>query len=297
MTTNTQNTQNTQKTQSGNGGRASAGARTILVTSATGKTGRRVAERLAARGVTVRHGSRTGATPFDWEAPETWGPALRGADAAYVAYYPDLAAPGAVEAMRTFGRLAVENGVRRLTVLSGRGEPEAVVAEGALREAAGGVEMTVVRASFFAQNFSEGLLAEGVAEGMLVFPAGDTLEPFVDVDDLADVIVETLTADGHAGRVHEVTGPRPVSFAEVAAEISRVSGRPVVYEAMPAAEYAGLLTDFGLPAPEAEWLAALFATLLDGHNASATDGVKRVLGREPRSFAAFAAEAWGGPTT
>ncbi|MEU3744476.1 MULTISPECIES: NmrA family transcriptional regulator [Streptomyces] len=291
MTTNTQNTQNTQ---SGNGVQASAGLRTVLVTSATGKTGRRVAERLAARGLTVRAGSRTGAVPFDWEAPETWGPALRGADAAYVAYYPDLAAPGAVEAMRTFGRLAAEHGVRRLTVLSGRGEPTALVAEQALREAAGGVEMTVVRASFFAQNFSEGLLAEGVAEGVLVFPAGDTLEPFVDADDLADVIVETLTADGHAGRVHEVTGPRPVSFAEVAAEISRVSGRPVVYEAMPAAEYAGLLTDVGLPAPEAEWLADLFATLLDGHNASATDGVKRVLGREPRSFAGFAAETWGG---
>ncbi|MEU4102702.1 NmrA family NAD(P)-binding protein [Streptomyces tanashiensis] len=282
MTTHTDNTQNPLNT-------------TILVTSATGKTGRRVAERLAARGVTVRAGSRTGATVFDWEAPETWAPALRGADAAYVAYYPDLAAPGAVEAMDAFGRLAVEHGVRRLTLLSGRGEPEAVLAEEALRAAASGVELTVVRASFFAQNFSEGLLAEGVAEGAVVFPAGDTAEPFIDVDDLADVVVETLTADGHAGRVHEVTGPRPVGFAEVAAAISRASGRPVVYQAVSPAEYAGLLAGFGLPAGEAEWLAALFATLLDGHNASATDGVKRILGREPRSFADFAAEVWGGP--
>ncbi|MGW4702040.1 NmrA family transcriptional regulator [Streptomyces sp. NPDC004285] len=267
---------------------------TVLVTSATGKTGRRVAERLAARGATVRAGSRSGATVFDWEAPETWAPALRGADAAYVAYYPDLAAPGAVEAMDLFGRLAAENGVRRLTLLSGRGEPEAVQAEEALRAAASGVGLTVVRASFFAQNFSEGLLAEGVAEGAVVFPAGDTAEPFIDADDLADVVVETLTADGHAGRVHEVTGPRPVGFAEVAAEIARASGRPVVYQSVSEAEYAGLLGGFGLPAGEAEWLAGLFATLLDGHNASATDGVKRVLGREPRSFAEFAAEVWGG---
>ncbi|MFD8210432.1 NmrA family transcriptional regulator [Streptomyces sp. NPDC059695] len=267
---------------------------TVLVTSATGKTGRRVAERLAARGATVRAGSRSGATVFDWEAPETWAPALRGADAAYVAYYPDLAAPGAVEAMDVLGRLAAENGVRRLTLLSGRGEPEAVQAEEALRAAASGVGLTVVRASFFAQNFSEGLLAEGVAEGAVVFPAGDTAEPFIDADDLADVVVETLTADGHAGRVHEVTGPRPVGFAEVAAEIARVSGRPVVYRPVSEAEYAGLLGGFGLPAGEAEWLAGLFATLLDGHNASATDGVKRVLGREPRSFTEFAAEVWGG---
>ncbi|MEX0167701.1 NmrA family transcriptional regulator [Streptomyces sp. LMG1-1-1.1] len=285
MTTNTQQTQPASTTR----------ATTVLVTSATGKTGRRVAERLTALGATVRAGSRSGATPFDWEAPETWAAALRGADAAYVAYYPDLAAPGAVEAMETFGRLAVENGVRRLTLLSGRGEPEAVLAEESLRAAASGAELTVVRASFFAQNFSEGLLAEGVAEGAVVFPAGDTAEPFIDADDLADVVVETLTADGHAGRVHEVTGPRPLSFAEVAAEISRASGRPVVYAPVSEADYAGLLAGFGLPAPEAEWLAALFATLLDGHNASATDGVKRILGREPRSFADFATETWGGP--
>ncbi|WP_395365432.1 NmrA family transcriptional regulator [Streptomyces sp. YH02] len=267
---------------------------TVLVTSATGKTGRRVAERLTARGATVRAGSRSGATPFDWEAPETWGPALRGADAAYVAYYPDLAAPGGVEAMETFGRLAAEHGVRRLTVLSGRGEPEAVIAEEALRAAAVGVETAVVRASFFAQNFSEGLLAEGVAEGVVVFPAGDTAEPFIDADDLADVVVETLVTDGHAGRVHEVTGPRPIGFAEVAAEISRASGRPVAYRPVSRADYAGLLAGFGLPAPEADWLAALFATLLDGHNASVTDGVKRVLGRDPRSFTAFADATWAG---
>ncbi|MFF1506585.1 NmrA family transcriptional regulator [Streptomyces sp. NPDC058326] len=295
MTTNTRNAQTTQTRETpAQDARTALGARTILVTSASGKTGRRVAERLGARGATVRAGSRTGATPFDWEDPATWAPALRGADAAYVAYYPDLAAPGAAEAMSTFGRLAAESGVRRVTLLSGRGEPEAVVAEEALRAAATGVELAVVRAAFFAQNFSEGLLAEGVAEGSLVFPAGDTAEPFIDVDDLADVVVETLTADGHAGRVHEVTGPRPVGFAEVAAEIARVSGRPVAYEAVSEADYAGLLTGFGLPAPEAGWLAALFATLLDGHNASVTDGVKRILGREPRSFAAFAAEAWGG---
>ncbi|WP_030215817.1 Rossmann-fold NAD(P)-binding domain-containing protein [Streptomyces bikiniensis] len=306
MTTQTQNTQNTQNTQAQNrqstrAGNAPAGkTRTVLVTSASGKTGRRVAERLAARGVTVRAGSRTGTTRFDWEDRATWGPALRGADAAYVAYYPDLAAPGAVGAMEAFGRLAAENGVRRITLLSGRGEPMALAAEEALRTAAAGsgegpgAELTLVRASFFAQNFSEGLLAEGVAEGAVVFPAGDTAEPFIDVDDLADVVVETLTADGHAGLVHEVTGPRPLGFAEVAAEIARASGRPVVYEPVSEAAYAELLTGFGLPADEAAWLAALFATLLDGHNSSVTDGVKRVLGREPRSFAAFASETWGG---
>ncbi|MEU9996988.1 NmrA family transcriptional regulator [Streptomyces sp. NPDC050848] len=267
---------------------------TILVTGANGKTGRRVAERLTARGATVRAGSRSGTTRFDWESVATWAPALRGADAAYVNYYPDLAAPGAVEAMRTFGELAAANGVRRLTLLSGRGEPDAVRAEEALRTALGpsGAELTVVRASFFAQNFNEGALADGVAAGTLAFPAAGTAEPFIDADDLADVVVETLTRDGHAGLVHELTGPRLVTFAEAAAVLSAASGHEVTYVPMSEGEYASLLQEFGIPAPDAQWLSALFAMLLDGHNAFVTDGVKRVLGREPRDFTAFATQAW-----
>ncbi|MET9346182.1 NmrA family NAD(P)-binding protein [Streptomyces termitum] len=272
-------------------GTGDAAVRTVLVTGATGKTGRRVAERLAARGTAVRAGSRSGPVRFDWEDPESWAPALAGADAAYVNYYPDLAAPGAVAAMTAFGGAAARAGVRRLTLLSGRGEPAAVAAEEALRAAADGVPLTVVRAAFFAQNFTEGLLAEGVAAGELVFPAGETAEPFVDVADLADVVVETLLSDAHAGLVHELTGPRPVTFAEVAAELSRTSGRPVAYVPVGRERYAALLAGFGLPVPEAEWLSDLFTTLLDGHNAWATDGVERVLGRAPRSFGRFAAEA------
>ncbi|MFJ9811897.1 NmrA family NAD(P)-binding protein [Streptomyces sp. NPDC101158] len=286
MTTNTKNTR-TDNTQPGD-------ARTVLVTGATGKTGRRVAGLLAERGARVLAGSRGGSTRFDWEDPATWGPALAGADAAYVNYYPDLAAPGAVEAMRTFGGLAAAHGVRRLTLLSGRGEPEAVRAEEALR--ASGVELTVVRAAFFAQNFDEGLLAEGVAAGVIAFPAGDTAEPFVDLEDLAEVIVETLVRDGHAGLVHEVTGPRALTFAEVAAELSRASGRQVAYVPTSEGEFAGMLTGFGLSELEATWLAALFTMLLDGHNTPVTDGVKQVLGREPRDFAAYADRAFGPAT-
>ncbi|MFJ4876684.1 NmrA family transcriptional regulator [Streptomyces sp. NPDC088745] len=266
---------------------------TVLVTAASGKTGRRVAERLTARGLDVRAGSRTGAVPFDWEDEKTWGPALAGADAAYVTYYPDLAAPGAVAAMHGFGLAAGEQGVRRLVVLSGRGEPEAVRAENALREAWGDPSgLTVVRAAFFAQNFSEGALAEGVAAGEIAFPAGDTAEPWVDAEDLADAVVETLVAPGHGGEVYELTGPRLLTFAEVAAELSRATGREVRYVPVTVPEYASALQGHGLPAGEAQWLAGLFGGLLDGHNASTTEGVRRVLGRAPRDFRTFTATTW-----
>ncbi|WP_411080457.1 NmrA family transcriptional regulator [Streptomyces sp. cmx-18-6] len=276
---------------------------TVLVTSGTGKTGRRVVERLTALGTPVRAGSRTGEVRFDWEDESTWGPALDGVEAAYVAYYPDLAVPGAAEAMAAFGRIAAASGVRRVVLLSGRGEPQAAVAEEALRGAAGeaggagasngtdGVELTVVRSAFFAQNFSEGALLDSVLGGELVFPAGNTAEPFLDVDDLADVVVAALTEDGHAGAVYELTGPRCLTFDEAAAEIGRAAGRPVRYVPVTGPEYAAVLEGFGVFGPEAGFLAELFATLLDGHNSATTDDVKRVLGREPKEFSAFAREA------
>lgn len=262
---------------------------TVLVTNGTGKTGHRVVERLTALGVPVRAGSRGGEVPFDWADPSTWEPALAGVDAAYVTYFPDLAAPGAVEAMRTFGELAARHQVGRLVLLSGRGEPAAVHAEEALRAA--GVDLTVVRAAFFAQNFSEGALTEGVLAGEIPFPAGDTAEPWVDAGDIADVVVKALTEDGHAGLVHEVTGPQLLTLAQVAKTLSGAVGRPVRYVPMTEAQYAQSLMRYGLVEGEARWLAELFATLLDGHNSSTTDGVKRVLGREPRAFADFARDA------
>ncbi|MER5851699.1 NmrA family transcriptional regulator [Streptomyces sp. NPDC002012] len=274
----TQNTENVQR-------------ETVLVTSGTGKTGRRVVERLAARGVVVRAGSRSAEVRFDWADESGWAPALRGADAAYVTYYPDLAAPGAPEAMAAFGRIATENGVRRLVLLSGRGEPQAVAAEESLRRSAAGAELTVVRSAFFAQNFSEGAMLDGVLGGEVVFPAGGTAEPFVDIDDLADVVVAALTEDGHAGAVHELTGPRLLTFDEVVSEIASATGRAVRYLPVSGAKYAQMLEGYGVPGPEAGFLAGLFTMLLDGHNATVTEGVKQVLGRDPKDFGAFARAA------
>ncbi|MFD3955653.1 MULTISPECIES: NAD(P)H-binding protein [Streptomyces] len=276
---------------------------TVLVTSGTGKTGRRVAERLTEQRVRVRAGSRnasptgvaaggrSGGVRFDWADPSGWAVALDGTEAAYVAYPPDLAVPGATEAMAEFGRLAAQAGVRRVVLLSGRGEPRAALAEEALRGAAGGVGPTVVRSAFFAQNFSEGALLDSVLGGELVFPAGSAAEPFVDLDDVADVVVAALTGEGHAGAVYELTGPRSLTFREAAEELGRAAGRPVRYVPVSAAAYAEVLEGFGVSGPEAGFLAELFATLLDGHNSATTDGVRRVLGREAKDFTAFAREA------
>jgi uncharacterized protein YbjT (DUF2867 family) len=269
-----------------------------LVLGGTGKTGRRVVERLRARGARVRVGSRSGAPGFDWEDRSTWGPALAGASAVYVSYFPDLAAPGAAEAVGELAGRAVAAGARRLVLLSGRGEAEAQRAERAVARA--GAEWTVVRASWFAQNFSEGYLRDPLLGGGLGLPVGPVPEPFVDADDIADVAVAALTGEGHAGEVYEVTGPRALTFAEAVEEIGRASGRALRLEPVAMEDYAAAMAGEGVPEGIIALMRYLFTEVLDGRNARPGDGVRRALGREARDFrefarAAAAAGAWGAP--
>ena len=171
--------------------------KTTLVLGGTGKTGRRVVERLATRGLPTRVSSRSGEPPFDWEDEATWVPALRDVESVYISYYPDLAVPGAAATVRSFAELAVESGVRRLVLLSGRGEEEAQVSEQTVRDS--GADWTILRSSLFSQNFSEDYMLEPVLGGEVPLPAGNMPEPFVDADDIAHVAVAALTEDGHGG--------------------------------------------------------------------------------------------------
>lgn len=279
----------TERMTTNTGMTADTDIRTVLVTGATGRVGRRVVESAEAAGLTVRAASRNGAVRFDWADRSTWADALRGADAAHIAYLPDVGAPGAAEAVGAFARLAVEFGVGRLTLLSARGEPQAHATEEAVREA--GARWTVVRAAWFAQNLSEGPLLPGMRAGELVFPAGEVLEPFIDARDIADVVVAALTGgDRCADRVLDITGPRLLSFREAVAEVSAAAGRDIAYVPVPAKEYGVALAEFGVPAGEVEFLVELFETNLDGRNARLSEGVREVLGRAPRDFADFARE-------
>jgi uncharacterized protein YbjT (DUF2867 family) len=261
----------------------------ILVLGATGKTGRRVVERLQARGVEVRAGSRSSQPPFHWEDASTWAPALEGVSAVYVSYFPDLAVPGAPEAVGALAEQAQRSGVQRVVLLSGRGEEEAQRSERVV--AAAGIDWTVVRCSWFNQNFSEGYMLDPILGGELALPAGDVPEPFVDAQDIADVAVAALTGDGHTGEIYELTGPRLLTFAEAVAEIGRATGRELRYVQVSMDEYAAAAAEQDIPDDVAWLIRYLFSEVLDGRNANLADGVQRALGREPRDFADFAREA------
>jgi uncharacterized protein YbjT (DUF2867 family) len=261
---------------------------TLVVGGMGSKTGRRVAERLRGKGVPVRLGSRSSSPAFDWNDENTWAGALEGVRAAYVTYHPDLAVPGAADQVRRFSSRAVESGVEQLVLLAGRGEPQVLPAEQAVIES--GARYTILNCAFFAQNFSEGALAPVGDE--IVFPAVPTTEPFVDTDDIADVAVEALTSERHDGRIYDLTGPRLLSFEDVARELSKAAGRTIRYVPVSFEAYAEVLAPY-LPREQVDFFIGLFQELLDGHNAYLSQDVERVLGRKPRDFADYAASAWG----
>ena len=260
-----------------------------LVLGGTGKTGRRVVEGLKARGLPVRIGSRSGTPPFNWEDQTTWVPALLNIGAVYMTYYPDLAIPGAVDTVRSFIETAMAQGIRRLVLLSGRGEEEAQRAEQVLQDSR--ADWTILRCSMFSQNFSEYWLRDPVVSGEVVLPVGNVGEPFIDADDIADVAVAALTADRHVGQLYELTGPRLLTMAEAVEEIAKAVGRDIRYVQVSEDQYASGLEKIGLP-PEFVWLVNyIFTTVMDGRNAHLSDGVQRALGREPRDFTDYARAA------
>ncbi len=259
---------------------------TILVLGGTGKTGRRISSILKSKGIATRIGSRSAVPAFDWNNESNWDDCLADVEAVYINYAPDLAMPGATDSIQAFIDRAKAHDVKRIVLLSGRGEAEAQACEAIVQDS--GIAWTIVRASWFNQNFSEGAFVEMVLAGKITLPAADTPEPFVDVDDIAEVAVAALIDDGHVGEVYEVTGPRLLTFADIAAEISRASGRNIAYVNVLHDAFVAEVAESGAPKDVVWMLDYLFATVLDGRNAHLTDGIQRALGRAPKDFADYA---------
>lgn len=267
----------------------------ILIVGKNGKTGLRVERLLQAAGHETRGVSRTTGPAFDWEDSSTWDSALRGVESAYVTFYPDLAIPGAEQSIKDFVTAAKAAGLGHIVLLSGRGEEGAERAEAVLRSS--GLDWNIVRANWFMQNFSEGFMIEGILNGELVLPAGDTVEPFVDVDDIAEVAVAALTKRELRNQLFQVSGPRALSFAQCAKEISNVVGYPVKYTQIPIESFLQALKAQGQP-EEMLWLMnELFTVVFDGRNSEPTNGVQQALGRPATDFKEYlakvvAAGAW-----
>lgn len=260
----------------------------ILVLGGTGKTGRRVAKKLADLNQIVRIGSRNENPSFDWENDATWNDALNGIDSVYITFQPDLAVPGVPEVIEKFKSLAVRAGIKKLVLLSGRGEREAEACEQIVMAA--DIRWTIVRASWFNQNFSESFFLEPIQAGYVALPRGEMPEPFVDADDIADVVVEALLKQEHDGKVYALTGPRLLTFKQAVAEISNLTGRDIPFQSLTIDEYISMLRQYQVPEDHIWLVEYLFTHVLDGRNSSITHDIEKVLRRKPKDFSEYVRE-------
>ena len=261
----------------------------ILVLGSNGKTGRRVAERLEQiEGIEVRLGSRNEKLPFDWEKPETWPAVLQGIDTVYITFQPDLAIPSAVKTIQNFTGLATKLGVQKMVLLSGRGEKEAQLCEEIVKSAA--KNWTIIRASWFNQNFSESFFLDPILAGIVALPRAEALEPFTDADDIADVVTAALLEDKHNGQTYELTGPRLLTFQQAVNEIAEASGRNITFKGLSLEEYNQLLQEYQVPEDHIWLINYLFEQVLDGRNSSITSDIENILGRKAKDFSVYAKE-------
>lgn len=261
----------------------------ILVIGGTGKTGRKIVESLKSQNINVRVGSRSASPGFDWKDESTWDSALKGMNKLYITFQPDLAVPGALEAIENLAYLAKREGIQKVVLLSGRGEKEAELCEQVIIHS--GINYTILRCSWFNQNFSESFFLDPIVAGYVALPKPEAKVPYIDTDDIAEAAVEALLNRAHSNKLYELTGPRQLTFKEVVNEISMATGREIQFTPVPLEAYIQILNENGVP-DEYVWLIDyLFTHVLDapGNNVISHD-IEKILGRKAKDFSAFAQE-------
>jgi uncharacterized protein YbjT (DUF2867 family) len=261
----------------------------FLITGGTGKTGRKIVASLQKLGQNVRVGSRNASPSFDWQNPTTWDTALEGIDKVYITFQPDLAVPGAYDAIKGLAEKAKEKGVKKLVLLSGKGETEAEKCETVVMNS--GVDYTIIRASWFNQNFSESFFLDPILSGHVILPFPEAKVPYVDTGDIADVAVEALLHEEHNGHIYELTGPRLWTFEEVTKEIAQASNRDIQFSSVSKEEYIGFMKQAGVPSDYVWLMDYLFThVLVNPSNSVVTSDVETVLKRPAKDFAVYAKE-------
>lgn len=263
---------------------------TVLVTGATGKTGRVLTRLLDEAGVPYRAAARSSAVPFDWGAPESWDAALDEVSAIY------LVAPGTVSEpyarMIAFLERAKAKGTQRLVLLSMSSLPPGPWGHGQVHQwlIDNAADWAVLRPTAFMQNFSEGpFLASIRDEDTIYSNTGDGRVAFIDAADIARSAFAVLTAKAPVNRDYTLTGEERLSYDEVAAAIGRAVGRTVTHTRISDEATAARFVARGIPEPTAAFLAAGYATISTGAEDRSTADVRDLTGAAPVTFAAFAA--------
>lgn len=276
---------------------------TVLVTGASGNTGRPLLRFLEGRRVAVRAMMRRDADPTrlgdssativagDFDDPDSLSAALAGVSSAY------LVTPSSVDAEAQqirFAERAAAAGVKHLVKLSqfaaDEGSPVRFLryharVERRIREL--GMAYTFIRPNLFFQGLLgfAGLIAK---TGRFFAPIGDARVSAVDVRDIAAVAALALTEPGHEGQTYTVTGPAAITHAEMARAIGEATKREVVFVDVPPEQFAAALTQLGMPSWQLEGLLEDYAHYRRGEAEEVSNVVSALTGAEARSFSGFA---------
>lgn len=261
----------------------------ILVIGGTGKTGRKVVQKLQALNQNVRIGSRNTDPSFDWQNRNTWPAALEGMEKMYVTFQPDLAVPGALDAIEALTKQAKRSGIKKMVLLSGKGEREAELCEQVVIHS--GIDYIIIRASWFNQNFSESFFLDPILAGHVALPQAEARVPYVDTDDIAEVAVEVLMNEKHNGQIYQLTGPRLLTFADVMKEIADATNRMIDFTPISLSAYTKMLEEFQVPADYIWLINYLFSEVLAAEgNDAITNDIENILGRQPKDFSKYVQE-------
>jgi uncharacterized protein YbjT (DUF2867 family) len=260
----------------------------FLILGGTGKVGSRIAQILLSNGHTVRVVSRRSALRFDWHDESTWAPSLDGSSGVFIV------GPGSASdwspLLSRFLDMAAAAGVERAVLLSARGVeflPDGAVARAEAALQRGHVPWVILRPTHFAQNFTEAMFVP--MGGAVRAPVGNGRQPFIDVQDIAEVAVAALTSGAFDRRILELSGPDAISFDHAAEVLSRVSQSHVHFEDQTDDAHVAELRASGTPEGYVEWRMAMLGGIRSGHDAYVSgDHIQEVLGRPATSFETWA---------
>lgn len=267
----------------------------MLVTGATGNTGSVVSRLLTAAGAEVREASRTprpNGVRFDWNDPSTYQPALTGVERMYLVAPIGEAEPA--PKVQPFIEIGLEQGLRRVVLLSSSAVEPADTGLGALHRLVTDLapEWAILQPSWFMQNLvGDHPVAQGLRDGVVTTATGVGRIGFVDAQDIAAVAAHCLLQEDSPNTSLVITGPEALSYTEVCALASDLTGRPIRHVTVGTAARAAQIAATGVPSDFAAMLASMDEEISKGSEDRVTDTVTRLTGRPGTSVAQFLARA------
>lgn len=278
----------------------------ILIVGGSGNIGSGVISLLQQQGLSTRLATRNlqglvpehGVEPvyFDYDAPESWLPALSGIQCVFM--IPKVGDPYPDQTVIPFMECAKQAGVERIVFSTAMGLDKdwrvLAVAEDHLMQS--GVNYTILRPGWFMQNFNPGYMLHAIRRGVISLPGTlDCKLSFIDTRDISAVAVAALLNDGHFGKAYTLTGPEAFTWPQTAVMLSEACGYQVQYVNVSEKESREGLLALGTSPYRVEQMLQMMRAMRDGIYGEVTTAVRDVLGREAISLRQFIAEnahAW-----